>query len=120
MKNIALFIVLYIILCHKAIASPLSGLDLEVGREFSPSNSWYLLARKSWQVGHLDLLGYSPDLWLLPEAGIFVGQNLGFQGRLQVLLDSEMLTLGADLGEFDPDGDGVFEGRFRLFLRVGF
>lgn len=85
--------------------------DFEVGQEYrlAAAPAPYLLARYNWRVADIRVI--DSQVWLLPEAGVFLSPPAGY-ARLQLLLDTPIATLGAE----GRAGDGA---RVRVFLRFG-
>lgn len=83
--------------------------DIEIGQEFTLTSapSPYLLARYNWRLADIRVI--DSQVWLLPEAGIFLSPLSGY-GRLQLLLDTPAFTLGAE-------GRAGDDTRARIFLR---
>lgn len=85
--------------------------DFELGQEYSLASppAPYALARYNWQVADIRII--DSQLWLLPEAGVFLSTLSGY-GRLQLLLDTPAFTLGAE-------GRAGEQAWARVFLRFG-
>lgn len=86
--------------------------DIELGQEYSlaAAPAPYLLARYNWRLADIRII--DSQLWLLPEAGVFLSPLSGY-GRVQFLLDTPLFTVGAE----GRAGDGTT--RARLFVRFG-
>lgn len=83
--------------------------DIEIGQEFTLAGppSPYLLARYNLKLADVQII--DSEVWLLPEAGVFLSPLSGY-GRLQLLFDTPVATLGAE-------GRAGDETRARLFVR---
>lgn len=82
----------------------------EVGQEYSLAAppAPYALVRYNWRVADISII--DSQVWILPEAGIYLTSPASAYGRVQALFDTPIATLGAEARA----GDGT---RGRLFVR---
>ncbi|HHW14393.1 MAG TPA: hypothetical protein GXX28_05605 [Firmicutes bacterium] len=81
--------------------------DFEVGQDLTLGGP-YVQARVNLELGEVGLLGLK--FWLLPEAGVTLTDPATSYGRVQILADHRLVTLGAEV----RTGNVA-----RMFLRFG-
>ena len=91
-----------------ALVASAQAWDVEAGREFAltpdgTQQAWYAFARYNLPLTS-EVLG--AQLWLLPEAGVWVPEGEPYHGyaRLQLLLDQTYGTLFVDARMGSPPG----------------
>jgi hypothetical protein len=67
--------------------------DVEAGYQLSPITAPYVSARVNLSLGELGPVG----LWLLPEVGATLTDTAKGYTRVQVLADTPICTVGADV-----------------------
>lgn len=90
----SIMLVIFVALLFAPAFAHAEGLNIEVGQQLVPNPGPYLLVRYNWQLADFRALDY--QIWVLPEAGFMAGGSSGGYGRVQVLLDTPEVTLGAD------------------------
>jgi hypothetical protein len=69
--------------------------SFEIGKEFAGDQAPYAQARVNLPLGEIPLIG--TQFWLLPEAGVVLSDPAKGYSRVQVLADTPLFTVGADV-----------------------
>lgn len=70
-------------------------IDFEIGQQLYPAPAYYGLARINYQLGDIKII--DSQLWFLPEVGVFFSSPPKGYVRGQILLDTPLFTVGADV-----------------------